>query len=904
MSNLQLNNNSLCGIYLDKTVIDKTNMSFFKEFLYRKTYKNYKMTHVVKDLERKSDITDEQYKMELKNEMKKINPLEKNSNILINIDNKYKGVILVVPLYLINGPLKLDLTNVKTPSDADKKIKSATKIKSAIKIKNFFNNQLFGFVYVIKDLRRDVICLYEFYINDRILKLPFPNNRTPYKSDIIASKFTILNPINIKYTVETPSPIKEISSLDISFEDSSILSDVNINNYSIWSSYIIETIINSFIIDPFDINIWFGIDINTSLKGEYWSDMLTKIFIEHGFENPYFSMIDPMNISYDYNFVALTRKNQLKITSKKDINNVYNRLLYLYDQNINKCLNLDDYFEVGQKVYYYLGTIVTGNIDFWKTGIINKIDSSVYYIKDDIDNREYIITSVDLLKPYCVCNAEFKFDKKTILWLLRLPFGTTTVNINDITNTFDVSQKEFSGSFLLKNIKCHDKLIIGNNYMFKDPQSGELSDNFILESLSDKYASLKKIQFNPKTNKNETIYKIVNINNIILNENCSYNSQNYLWKLTLDKKSLTSKGKKFEDLDIQIKNIKNTLTTSNASILNNIVNKINNIDIKNLNIFTLNEIQKDYNNMNQTLLTNISNFIKEIEKSKFNYIVSGEEDCVTLSEGIANFHTHPYEQYIKYNCTIGIPSGPDFSAFLYSYHNFLTIFHTVITVEGIYIISFKKEFLEKYNTKILIPIYDRLSASYEFSKFKFDTPEEFCKYINEMIYNDQKFTKWHNSLISQQNKLFINYDIGSEIYYFDDKQDIRIGVINNKIFPETFNILVDGISFDVTKTRIDQQNKFYYDSIINKTINGIIEVKDNLKDLDLKIFECQFKSWEELVEYPNFNTFNINYLQKYNQCFLDHETIKLISKLYTYENDFFYKHKFIKNTFTSLFDEI
>lgn len=891
---MNLNNQSLCGIYLDKTIIDKSNMSYFKEFLYRKTYKNYLMSHVVNEVDKER----KEYKKEFREEMYKINPLEKSSNILSEIDNRYKGVILSVPLSLINGPQKLDLTNIKlrenriiTPEE-----KSQLKIATVTKIKKFFDKQLFGLIYVIKDMRRGIICLYEFYINDKIINIELPFNRTPYKSDIIASSFSIFFPSNIKQTFDSPSPLKEQLSFNDSFNEStSIELGQNINYYG-WGLYILETIMNTFIIDPFDINIWFGIDINSSKRGELWSDILIKIFIDHSFANPYFSTKDPMNIDYDYNFIGLISKNQLKFTSIEDRKNVYNRLLYLYDQNINKCININNEFENGKRVYF----IYDG---MWKSGkIINSLVIKYSIIGDD----KIIYNNIDKddIHSFCICNAQFKFDEQTILWLLRLPFGTTTVNISDKDDSFTLTQKEFSGTFIFKNVKCNNKLEIGGYYKFLNKEDGYIYEGVLRYlDLVEKSAIFENISLGRK---------IININDIILDEDCNYDSKNYLWEVTLDKRSLTSRGKKFEDLEDIINNIKHTCETNNTNIINENISKIKTLESTLINIDIINEIQQYYNKniheINQQAFNKIINIIKESDKSKYKYVLSGKEASTEISEGIANFHTHPYECYIENKCTIGFPSGSDFTGFIYSYYNFSSIFHAVITIEGIYVLSFKEDFLKEYNPKILLPILERIKISFEFFKNKFTSGEEFCQFINKYSYIDKDFVSWHNKFIEQQNK---TYNIGDNIIFFNDKGDIFEGQIIRIANPNDFDIQYSyqGSMFvlNTSISQINHNNSFYYNIIKDTELNTKIKEDPSLTNLILLIFDCQFKTWEQLVQYPNFNIFNISYVQQFNQCFLNSDTIKIILKLYTYKNNFFYSQKFLpikQIQLPSLFEEM
>ena len=78
------------------------------------------------------------------------------------------------------------------------------------------------------------------------------------------------------------------------------------------------------------------------------------------------------------------------------------------------------------------------------------------------------------------------------------------------------------------------------------------------------------------------------------------------------------------------------------------------------------------------------------EKFKLNNLEAHEADFV---DSHYNFHTHPLEAYIYHNCELGWPSKDDYITFLDGYLNYNVIFHCVITVEGVYIMSIYKNTL-------------------------------------------------------------------------------------------------------------------------------------------------------------------------------------------------------------------
>ena len=67
-------------------------------------------------------------------------------------------------------------------------------------------------------------------------------------------------------------------------------------------------------------------------------------------------------------------------------------------------------------------------------------------------------------------------------------------------------------------------------------------------------------------------------------------------------------------------------------------------------------------------------------------ILAGVEEEVDAVWSRYNFHTHPKKAYINHDVTNGWPSSQDYVGFIDLDNH--TIFHTVVTLEGIYIISF------------------------------------------------------------------------------------------------------------------------------------------------------------------------------------------------------------------------
>ena len=74
-------------------------------------------------------------------------------------------------------------------------------------------------------------------------------------------------------------------------------------------------------------------------------------------------------------------------------------------------------------------------------------------------------------------------------------------------------------------------------------------------------------------------------------------------------------------------------------------------------------------------------------------VQTGAEEEVDAVWSRYNFHTHPKKAYVNHNVTNGWPSSQDYLGFIQLNNH--TIFHTVVTLEGIYIISFTPEWIGK-----------------------------------------------------------------------------------------------------------------------------------------------------------------------------------------------------------------
>jgi len=133
-------------------------------------------------------------------------------------------------------------------------------------------------------------------------------------------------------------------------------------------------------------------------------------------------------------------------------------------------------------------------------------------------------------------------------------------------------------------------------------------------------------------------------------------------------------------------------------------------------------------------------------------IIQGDDFGVNIVEGLYNFHSHPRNAYKKYNVKLGWPSGQDYIGFLLATIEDGTVFHMVITIEGIYIITLTKEsalsnFLDK---KIGVFIKKNYNFCYKEGNtiLWYLNKVNSIKYKNKTLFNVQ-FLYWTDA-----NKIF------------------------------------------------------------------------------------------------------------------------------------------------------
>jgi hypothetical protein len=146
----------------------------------------------------------------------------------------------------------------------------------------------------------------------------------------------------------------------------------------------------------------------------------------------------------------------------------------------------------------------------------------------------------------------------------------------------------------------------------------------------------------------------------------------------------------------------------------------------------------------------------EIDENKVN---TGELESANYANTVGSFHTHPLDAYIKYNVCIAFPSADDYFTTLYVYAGGYGVFHIVSGIEGIYIITIKKNFMGQDKKEILknfneykedieekygidYPVCDPKENNHKFWKKYI---EKYLRKINRLKYFKLQFVFWKDA---------------------------------------------------------------------------------------------------------------------------------------------------------------
>ena len=150
------------------------------------------------------------------------------------------------------------------------------------------------------------------------------------------------------------------------------------------------------------------------------------------------------------------------------------------------------------------------------------------------------------------------------------------------------------------------------------------------------------------------------------------------------------------------------------------------------NLFINNAYEKD------------ENIIYEIDVDKES-IFTGNEERIKVPNTRYNFHSHPREAYIKHSVKYAWPSVLDYLGYFNLSPD--TIFHSVITLEGIYIISFSSYWAGKIkdiDSKFI-------TRNYDIGYIQNYNPIEYTNKVNNILYQGYSifniiFMNWNESI--------------------------------------------------------------------------------------------------------------------------------------------------------------
>lgn len=162
--------------------------------------------------------------------------------------------------------------------------------------------------------------------------------------------------------------------------------------------------------------------------------------------------------------------------------------------------------------------------------------------------------------------------------------------------------------------------------------------------------------------------------------------------------------------------------------------------------------QSDHSSQNKCVPLKNFSFVpcvnQELEINK-DSIIYGKEEGVPIVKARYNFHTHPREAYVRNNVGMGWPSAQDYIGYMSAVIQFKTIFHLVISLEGIYIISIGEYWvdkLQKLNKKTIAFVKN----NYDIRHTKGKDIEWYLRTINELRYKGHplillQFLSWEEA---------------------------------------------------------------------------------------------------------------------------------------------------------------
>ncbi len=143
----------------------------------------------------------------------------------------------------------------------------------------------------------------------------------------------------------------------------------------------------------------------------------------------------------------------------------------------------------------------------------------------------------------------------------------------------------------------------------------------------------------------------------------------------------------------------------------------------------------------------------------------GERETVDVPETRMNFHVHPKAAYIRHKTQYAWPSSTDYLGYLELGNN--TIFHAVITIEGIYILSFTQEWIKRLDEidRTFVKKHYRIEFNSGFNPSSYVDHVNNIKYLGNPIFHVQFFTYDSNIIFSVFFKKYGNSCLVSQENY-------------------------------------------------------------------------------------------------------------------------------------------
>jgi hypothetical protein len=120
----------------------------------------------------------------------------------------------------------------------------------------------------------------------------------------------------------------------------------------------------------------------------------------------------------------------------------------------------------------------------------------------------------------------------------------------------------------------------------------------------------------------------------------------------------------------------------------------------------------------------------------------GQEQETEILHSSYNFHLHPKEAYVDNKVLLGWPSSQDYLTFLLSTFSYGTVFHAVVSLEGVYIISLNNNSIELEKD-----LKDFIEDKYNIDQGMKKDNQQYLKRVNNIKYKKQpiftvQFLNW------------------------------------------------------------------------------------------------------------------------------------------------------------------